>query len=285
MPLEKLEVVASIAGGQLAIVFRNNISGITQKLGEIILNEDDKQELDIISWAGIAVQRSNELEDEVRELTSKYYEQSKMLESLNKQLDDLVQAKKRHEDTLLEKFRELLNTKKLKIRDQQRLLAGAKVDPKQAAKIESARSASRSHTPVASRASKRKAKAAASTSSSSDESSFQKKATKQKNESDNSGNMNTPDGSDQDVTEDESDEYLKAAPSQSTLPESNNCEIGGGKEEQMALDTPPPIRKLPFERSGIGRGKEQMKQPEAEDRSTMNQEAGNEDEETDDDEL
>merc|ERR1711939_405777 len=51
---------------------------------------------------------------------------------LNQQLEDLVKAKKDHEDELLKKFAALLNTKNLKIRDQQRLLAGAKI-PKDAA--------------------------------------------------------------------------------------------------------------------------------------------------------
>jgi hypothetical protein len=40
----------------------------------------------------------------------------------------LIRAKEEHEDALLHKFAELLNAKKLKIRDQQRLLATAKVD-------------------------------------------------------------------------------------------------------------------------------------------------------------
>ena len=45
------------------------------------------------------------------------------------QLDNLIEEKTSHENALLEKFRQLINSKKLKIRDQQRLLAGAKVDP------------------------------------------------------------------------------------------------------------------------------------------------------------
>ena len=47
---------------------------------------------------------------------------------LRKQLQQLVEAKKHHEDELLEKFRLLLNSKKAKIRDQKRLLSTVKVD-------------------------------------------------------------------------------------------------------------------------------------------------------------
>lgn len=49
---------------------------------------------------------------------------------LQKQLKELIQAKEEHENALLQKFTEVLNAKKLKIRDQQRLLATAKIDPK-----------------------------------------------------------------------------------------------------------------------------------------------------------
>lgn len=48
---------------------------------------------------------------------------------LQEQLDEFIKAKADSERELLEKFRLLLNSKKLKIRDQQRLLASAKIDP------------------------------------------------------------------------------------------------------------------------------------------------------------
>lgn len=47
---------------------------------------------------------------------------------LNTQLEDLVQAKNDHDDQLVAKFVQLLNEKKLKIRNQQRLLASANID-------------------------------------------------------------------------------------------------------------------------------------------------------------
>lgn len=47
---------------------------------------------------------------------------------LNTQLEELIQAKTDHDDQLIAKFVQLLNEKKLKIRNQQRLLASAKVD-------------------------------------------------------------------------------------------------------------------------------------------------------------
>ncbi len=73
--------------------------------------------------------RCNELEKAAKDLNSKFKEQGKTIEKLNRQLEDLITAKNEHENSLLEKFRDLLNAKKLKIRDLHRALAAAKVEP------------------------------------------------------------------------------------------------------------------------------------------------------------
>lgn len=286
--LEKLEVIAALTGGSLTITLRHNTSGITQKLGDIVLKQDDAQEVELWNWAGTAVQRSDSLEDEVRDLTSNYDEQSKTIQKLNKQLEDLIAAKKEHEDALLEKFRELLNTKKLKIRDQQRLLASAKVDPKQIAKLQSART-EKGHKPSASRTGKRKANGTSPTAESSEEDGFERKPpTQRKEESEVSEQNNTPEASDQDLTEDDSDDDLNSGARGPELPDRNKGEQkAGGKmqEDDMRLDTPPPRRELPFGKANVGVGRQQVNEPVVQDGSTLNQEVGNEDEETDDDEL
>ena len=227
------------------------------------------------------MQRGTELEGEVQDLSARYDEQSKTIQKLNEQLEDLIQSKKTHENALLEKFRELLNTKKLKIRDQQRLLAGAKVDPKQAARFQSARETTKEHTAKASRAGKRKADVKADESES-EEGSFERRVPAEKQDDELSEQVNTPEASDQDVTEDESNDDLEPALREAKL--SNTSKNGGddGKLNKIQLDRPPPARELPFGKADIGGGREQVKPP-VEDRSTLNQEAGNEDEETDDD--
>lgn len=282
--LEKLEVHATLAGDQLSIIFRNNFSGITQKLGEVAFKKDESQELDITRWTGTAVERSYRLDREVRDLASKYDEQSKKMEKLNNQLEDLIKAKKEHEDSLLQTFRELLNTKKLKIRDQQRTLASAKFDPKQAAKLQNARSTSKRRAATASRAGKRKAMSGHGASDSSEESGFKAQVSKPKPESDVSEQINTPEQSDQDVTEDESGDDPDSAPQAARLPDKSKAATGakGAIGEEMQLDTLPPMRDLPF---GEGGRREQVKRPVTEDNLTLTQEAGNEGEETDDDEL
>ena len=286
-PVEKLEMVATIAGDVLALHFRDNISEITQKLGELVLKQDEAQEIDAISWCGTAVQRSLSLDVEVRDLRAKYDEQSQTIKQLNKQLEDFIDSKKMHEDSLLEKFRELLNAKKLKIRDQQRLLVHAKATPnrKHATNTEAFPKTSGPHAPSASRPGKRRAPKSTSSSQSSEDESFERKAPTRKGESDGSEQADTPEASDPDITEDESDDDLDSAPRpKSQLERAKGGEDGKGKGDEMDIDSLPPTRNLPFNKSDISVRKQQIEEP-SNDKSTLNQEAGNEDEETDDDEL
>lgn len=272
--LEKVEVRANLVGDQLSVTFRNNISGITQKLGEIVFEKDETEELDIVRWAGTAVERSNKLEEEVRDLTFRYDEQSKRAEKLNDQLEALIKAKAEHEDSLLRSFRDLLNAKKLKIRDQQRLLASAKIDLKSAAKLQNARSTSKPRSATASRAGKRKATDGHRDFESSEDSGVEGKTSKQQPENDLSEQMNTPEHSDQEETEDENGDELGSAHQVGTRPYRNQ---GDTRRNIMPLK-----RGIPFEES---RRAEQAIQPATEDKSSLTQESGNEEEETDDDEL
>lgn len=68
-----------------------------------------------------------------------------------------MQLKTENETQLLEKFSLLLNEKKLKIRDQQRLLASSNVDPSKVEAIEDSRTAIRSRSAGPFRKGKRKA--------------------------------------------------------------------------------------------------------------------------------
>ena len=130
---EKLELSSVVVGDQLTLIIRRNISGITQRLGEILLQVLDEEEagdrVELLDWVGVAVDRTTALEQDIQNLNAKYEEQGRTIEKLHQQLEDFIETKKEHEASLLEKFQALLNAKKLKIRDQQRLLAGAKMDP------------------------------------------------------------------------------------------------------------------------------------------------------------
>jgi hypothetical protein len=62
-------------------------------------------------------------------LTNRYRVAENTIQKLNEQLEDLLRAKDHHETQLVVNFAQLLNEKKLKVRNQQRLLASATVDP------------------------------------------------------------------------------------------------------------------------------------------------------------
>lgn len=126
-PLGTLEVSANISDQSLLLVFRRSISGIKQRLGELALSKNEDEEIELFGWLGTATARSDELVKELTNLDDRCKEQGQAIKVINQQLEDLIEAKIEHENSLLEKFRELLNAKKLKIRDLHRALAVAGV--------------------------------------------------------------------------------------------------------------------------------------------------------------
>ena len=75
-----------------------------------------------------ATERGEQLEAKVRKVQEDYAAQGEIVRQLEEKLKQLSEAKRNHEEELLGKFAVLLNEKKVKIRDQQRLLRGSKVD-------------------------------------------------------------------------------------------------------------------------------------------------------------
>ncbi|EOD49504.1 putative dna double-strand break repair and vj recombination xrcc4 protein [Neofusicoccum parvum UCRNP2] len=265
--LDNLEIVASVSDQRLNITVRKNIQGITQRLGAIPLAEDRDTEIEFFEWTAIAVEAASAARDEARNLQNKYEAQQVTISELKSQLDDLIQAKHDHENALLAKFQELLNAKKLKIRDQQRLLAGAKVDPAAAAAVEHARGSTRHTRPRKagpSRASKRKANG-------------KTPATEVESEPDEGSRMEV-DENEAGAKQDEEEE-LPVTPEKSDLDETEDED-----EDDEDLDaTPeelPPRRELPFTRK-------QSNQPSRESgkKAPVTAAPDDEDETTDDDEL
>lgn len=126
--LGTLEVSATISEESLLLVFRRSISGIKQRLGELALSKNENEEIELFAWLGTVTSRCDELVKELTNLDDRCKEQGQAIKVINQQLENLIEAKIEHENSLLEKFRELLNAKKLKIRDLHRALAVARVD-------------------------------------------------------------------------------------------------------------------------------------------------------------
>ena len=268
---EKVEAIASIIDSQLSISFRKNISGITQRLGEILLSENQDLELDTVRWTSIAVRRSMSLEQSIQDLTLKYESANQTIEKLNSQLDDLVAAKRDHEEALLIKFKDLLNNKKLKIRDQQRLLASAKVNTGRAEDVQKTRGRLKSSKPEQTRPGKRKAAEdeGPQTSDEDEEDGFEPVA------------KEADAVSDKPVTSDSSDTGGNEA---SEEDEPQGQETGIEASEDTDMKSPPPVRELPFS-SGNDTGNHASHSAEWKAKPLQQRKGDDEDDETTDDEL
>ncbi|KAL8682724.1 MAG: hypothetical protein Q9186_001235 [Xanthomendoza sp. 1 TL-2023] len=255
--LQDLELVASIITTKLTITLRKSISGIHQKLGEFSLSSDPNQSINILDWTSTAVLRAKNLESQTLSLQQKLTEQMAIAQKLNQQLEELIKAKKEHEDSLLEKCALLINEKKAKIRDQQRLLVIAKPDPKKLKEVQSARQTSTlSHkSPKASGKGKRKASAPISSDDEVDGFEDGKMKTENEKEEQQPDSEDvTPRHSDLDETEDEVDGAdLEPVPAPQTTKGkvmeragvNGSVDAGGtlGEDEELEL---PPRRALPF---------------------------------------
>jgi hypothetical protein len=128
---QSLEVGASrqdqMGKPTLSITFRNRIDDITQRIGAIDLSQTSKS-IQLFDWAGLAVDRANVLESKLAALSDRTNGDKATIARLESQLADLVKAKADHEEQLLLRFTLLLNDKKAKIRDQQRLIQTATLD-------------------------------------------------------------------------------------------------------------------------------------------------------------
>lgn len=216
-----------------------------------------------VEWTALAAQSATTALRSVADLKHRYEEQQDMIKLLNSQLEDLIKAKKDHENAMLEKFKDLLNAKKLKIRDQQRLLAGAKVDPSAAHQLQYAREGTGKRRPASSRPSKRKAKDSVPVVE--DEEEIDEDTAMRMDEIEAEAEQEkveeleramTPEKSDLDETEDEASEDEGFAPA----PEASPRPLRGVGSKGKIIETtarwaapredeaPPPRRELPFAR-------------------------------------
>ncbi|KAK1141999.1 hypothetical protein N8T08_008322, partial [Aspergillus melleus] len=85
--------------------------------------------IQLLDWCGMAIASSNVLEQHCRALQDRACAAEHMIDQLNDQLQQLLAAKEQHEEQLLANLVRLLNEKKLKIRNQHRLLSTAEPDP------------------------------------------------------------------------------------------------------------------------------------------------------------
>ncbi|KAJ5929403.1 hypothetical protein N7454_007251 [Penicillium verhagenii] len=114
---------------EMVLTIRQRVQSITQRLGSLYLQQNDEQEIELFEWSGLAAARVSELEGQVIDLTERHSRAEETVRKLEGQLKELTRAKTQHEAQLVANFVQLLNEKKLKIRNQQRLLASATGNP------------------------------------------------------------------------------------------------------------------------------------------------------------
>ncbi|KAI5301087.1 hypothetical protein KEM55_002636 [Ascosphaera atra] len=117
--------------GEIRVTLRKRVGGISQRLGVITLSQSD-EEISLFDWAGTAVLQSETLHEELSSLREAVSTAEETSKKLQKQLDDFLSEKQQHDEQMMAKFAGLLNEKKLKIRNQQRLLSSLNVSPDKA---------------------------------------------------------------------------------------------------------------------------------------------------------
>ncbi|KAM3442677.1 hypothetical protein NHJ13734_002245 [Beauveria thailandica] len=132
-PLKDISATATVQSeASITITIRKQVQGITQRLGTITLSHDANEAIELFEWCAAsadAVVASNEATAQIQ---SKATELEASIHQLKEQLEELLKAKDEDETALLQKFRDLLNEKKVKIREQQKVLAsGSFSAPKQ----------------------------------------------------------------------------------------------------------------------------------------------------------
>ncbi|PMD38820.1 hypothetical protein L207DRAFT_513302 [Hyaloscypha variabilis F] len=154
-----LEAVAKL-NRNLIITLQKRVEGITHKLGAFTLTKNDAalDGIDLFEWCGLALTAKRAIENELQSQQKALRQNTEQVQKLEVKLAELEKLKNAHENDLLEKFSLLLNEKKLKIRDQQRLLASSNVEPARLADVEESRSG-RAHSAGPSGKGKRKADA------------------------------------------------------------------------------------------------------------------------------
>ncbi|KLU83450.1 hypothetical protein MAPG_02510 [Magnaporthiopsis poae ATCC 64411] len=157
--LDDVQLTAAVRSDRVQITIRKKAQGITQRLGTITLQKDeDEEDSDVTQWCGIAIESREELKGELASVRAKAQELEQAVSALSGQLEELINAKRDHEATLLDKFRLLLNEKKAKIREQQDIIRHANLDADALAPAQSSsdHGPNRARAPGSSRRSKRK---------------------------------------------------------------------------------------------------------------------------------
>lgn len=289
-----LDVTCSISGkdpnGTLTIAIRHKVEDITQNLGNIELPQtEDTDDIDLFGWTLQAIEKRDKLDGMVEAQTGELQSKDAALKTLQKQIDELVEAKAEHEKQLLSNFTVLLNEKKLKIRTMHRVLSTAKTDPKTLKELQSVLKEEESATPR--RRKKRHATEPPKDDETEESEAFETMEVDQvsnvRQHTDREGDSassreTTPAPSE---TDEDEDNDLGGSKQTESRPRTRAMDSKGKGSKQKSPSPLPPRRELPFQRTGRQHNKAPTTQKEQ--KSQPAPPPGDDDEETasEDDEL
>jgi len=269
-----LDAVAALSGREdnrtLMLTFRNHIDQITQKLGSIELKQSE-DEIQLFDWAASAVDRQKLLQEEVSTLRGRSEADQATITALQAQLTDLVRAKQEHEEQLISKFALLLNEKKLKIRNQQRILSTAKIDEQKLAQLKLTLDGTERE-PVRKR---RRAERVAEDSDQGEEESDGFETMEVDPMPNALGDARSSRETTPETETDTEDESSTGQPAIAT----SAAESQMSKPNKAGSDTPPPPRSLPFTRKGAQKGEDVTKTKSPEPALGSDEETASEDDE------
>lgn len=269
---KNLEVIGSVSGKKskiLTITFRNRVAGITQRIASIELPETE-DEVSFFDWTSLAVDGQNAAEDEVAALKVESEIDKRTIQDLQARVSDFVKIKSEHDEQLLAKFVLLLNEKKLKIRNQQRILKAAGVDNTKLKELHLTLKGEQT-TSRTSRSGKRGHQGDEEDENSSSDAFEIMDVDGPTDRRSRSSSRSTQKTASQSHEAEESPRILPQSPSSGKLRRSNH--------QQQPTSGPPPRRDLPFERSDLEPGSEGPQRTTAEQLPKSDEETASEDDE------
>lgn len=87
-----------------------------QRLGSLEFRYSPEVEADMFQWAGTQADNALQLTKEKIQMLGREASHQLTIDRLKAQMDEFMKKQRKREDDMLEQFRQLLNTKKLKIR-------------------------------------------------------------------------------------------------------------------------------------------------------------------------
>ncbi|KAG5915875.1 hypothetical protein E4U42_007884 [Claviceps africana] len=242
--LSNIQITATVQSeSSISLTIRKQVQGITQRLGAISLHYDINETIELFDWCAVSVDALTQSKESATESATQLKSIAASLKDLQSQLDELIQAKQEDERALLHNFRNLLNEKKVKIRQQQILItelsANATKAPQEQKSADDLPEAKLSKK----RATKRKARAVEPEESDKDFSTTIKSEPEQSdadNTTEATASVPSDDDDDDDDNDDDRDHDIR--------PQSSGQIESEAEAPTKATAAPPPPRTLPFQR-------------------------------------